>query len=91
MFKRFYLTIFINKSQKSRTISFYDACYQKKFDLMDDVIFELSTKNGTLKNPKGDYHQKWLEETETKLFKQIDDEKRANLIMLRLKKQMNKQ
>ena len=32
-----------------------------------------------------------LEESKTKLLQQIDDEKRANLIMPRMKKQMKKQ
>ena len=38
----------------------------------------------------GSYDEKWLEESKTKLLKEIDDEKRANLIMFRMKKQMNK-
>ena len=37
----------------------------------------------------GSHDEKWLEETKTKLLKQIDDEKRANKIMCRMKKQMN--
>ena len=45
----------------------------------------------TLKNQIGDYDQKWLEESKSKLLKQIDDEKRANLIITRMKKQMEKQ
>ena len=35
--------------------------------------------------------KKWLEESKSKLLKEIDDEKRANLLMSRMKKQMNKQ
>ena len=48
-------------------------------------------KNESLKNKKGSYDENWLEESQTKLLKQVDDKKRANLIMSRMKKQMNKQ
>ena len=58
---------------------------------MGDHIVELSTKKEALKNQIGDYDQKWLEESKSKLLKQIDDEKRSNSIMSRMKKQMNKQ
>ena len=58
---------------------------------MGDDIVELHTENEALKNQIGDYDQKWLEESKTKLLQQINDEKRANLLMSRMKKQMNKQ
>ena len=64
---------------------------KKDFDLMGDDIVDLTTENETLKNQIGDYDQKWIEESQAKLLKQIDDEKRANLIMSRMKKQMEKQ
>ena len=64
---------------------------KKAFDLLGDDIFDLSTENETLKNQIEDYDEKWLEESENKRLRQIDDEKRANLIMSRMKKQMNKQ
>ena len=64
---------------------------KKAFDLLGDDIVDLSTENNALKNQIGDYDEKWLEESQAKLLKQIDDEKRANLIMSRMKKQMNKQ
>ena len=65
---------------------------KKAFDLMgDDDIVDLSTENDALKSKTGDYDGKWLEESKNNLLKQIDDEKRANLIMSRMKKQMNKQ
>ena len=64
---------------------------KKTFDLMSDDIVDLSTENNFLRNKIGSYDEKWLEESETKLFKQIDDEKKAILIMSRMKKQMNKQ
>ena len=61
------------------------------FNLMANDIVELSTENDTLKNQIGNYDEKWLEESKAKLLKDIDGEKRANLIMSRMKKQMNKQ
>ena len=64
---------------------------KKAFDIMGDYIVDLSTENETLKNQIGDSDQKWLEEFKTKLLQQIDDEKRANLFMSRMKKQMEKQ
>ena len=64
---------------------------KKAFNLLGDDIIELHTENEALKNQIGDYDQKWLEESKSKLLKQIDDEKRANLLMSRMKKQMNKQ
>ena len=63
---------------------------KKAFNLMGDDIVELSTENDALKNKIG-YDERWLEESKLKLLKEIDDEKRANLIMSRMKKQMNKQ
>ena len=64
---------------------------KKAFILLGDDIVELSTENDALKNKIGDYDEKWLEESKNKMLKEIDDEKRANLIMSRMKKQMNKQ
>ena len=52
-------------------------------------MIELSTQNDVLKIEIGCYDEKWLEESEGELFKQIDDEKRANLIMSRINKQLN--
>ena len=63
----------------------------KAFNLMGDDFFELSTDIETLKNKKGSNDEKWFKESKAKLLKQIDDEKRANLIMYRMTKQMNKQ
>ena len=48
---------------------------------MGDDIIELSTENDALKI--GSYDEKWLEESKAKLLEQIDDKKRANLIMSR--------
>ena len=62
--------------------------FKKASVLMGDEIVELSTENETLKNQLGDYDEKWLEESKAKLLKQIDDEKRANLFMSRMEKQI---
>ena len=64
---------------------------EKAFNLMGDDIVELSVENETLKNQKGEYDEKWLQKSKVKLLKETDDEKRAHLIMSRMKKQMNKQ
>ena len=64
---------------------------KKAFNLLGDDIVELSVENESLKNQIGEYDDKWLQEWKVKLLKEIDDEKRANLIMSRMKKQMNKQ
>ena len=64
---------------------------KKAFNLLGDDIVELSTENDALKNKIGSYDEKWLEESKARLLQQIDDEKRANLIMSRMKKQMEKQ
>ena len=64
---------------------------KKAFNLMGDDIIELSTENDALKNKIGSYDERWLEESKAKLLKEIDDEKRADIIMSRMKKQMNKQ
>ena len=60
--------------------------FKKAFDRMGDNIVELSVENGSLKNQIGEYDKKMLEESKAKLLKQIDDEKRANIIMSRIKK-----
>ena len=64
---------------------------KKAFNLLGDDIVELSTENDALKNKIGSYDEQWLEESKLKPLKEIDDEKRANLIMSGMKKQMNKQ
>ena len=64
---------------------------KKAFNLLGEDIIDLSIENDALKNQIGDYDQKWLEESKAKLLKDIDDEKKVNLIMSRMKKQMNKQ
>ena len=63
---------------------------KKAFNVLGDDIIELSVENDALKKQIGDYDEKRLEESKAKLLKDINDEKRANLIMSRMKKQMNK-
>ena len=63
---------------------------KKAFNLMGDDIVEISTKKDALKHKIGSYDEKWLEKSKNKMLKQIDDEKIANLIISRMKKQMNK-
>ena len=58
---------------------------KKAFYLLGNDIVELSTENDALKNKIGSHDEKWLEETKLKVLKQIDDEKRAKLIMSRMK------
>ena len=62
---------------------------KKAFDLMGDDVVDLSTENYALKSKIRSYDEKWLEESKNKKLKQIDDEKRSNLLMSRMKKQMN--
>ena len=63
---------------------------KKAFNLMGDDIIELDAENKTLKNKIGEYDEKWLEESKARLLKQINDDKRASIIMERMKKQLNK-
>ena len=42
------------------------------------------------KNKIGPYDEKWLKKSKAKLSKQTDDEKKANLIMSRMEKQIEK-
>ena len=61
---------------------------KKAFNFMGDDIVELSVENESLKNQIGQYDEKWYQESKVKLLKEVDYEKRANLIMSRMKKQM---
>ena len=63
---------------------------KKVFHLIGDDIVQSSTENEISKKQIGDYDEKKLQESKAKLLKQIDHEKRALLIMSRMKKQMNK-
>ena len=56
------------------------------FDLIGDDMVQLSADNESLKIKIGYYDEKFFEESKANLLKQIDDEKRANLIMSRVEK-----
>ena len=64
---------------------------KKAFNLLGDDMVELSAENDTFKNKIGSYDQQWLEESKANFFKQIGNEKRAILVMSRMKKQTEKQ
>ena len=64
---------------------------KRAFDLMRIDIVDKSAESDLLKNKIGSYDEKWPEDSTVKLLKQIADEKRADLVMSRMKKQMNKQ
>ena len=64
---------------------------KKASSLMGDDIVDLSVVNESLKNQIGVYDEKWLQGSEATLLKETDDEKRANLFMSRMKKQMERQ
>ena len=78
------------RSKKGEQLVSMMPAIKKAFNLLGDDIVDLSTENDALKNKIGDYDEKWLEESKARLLKDIDDEKRANIIMSRMKKQMNK-
>ena len=78
------------QAKKGEQLVYMMPAIKKAFNLLGDDIIELSTENDVLKNQIGEVDQKWLEESKRKLLKDIDDEKRANLIISRMKKQMNK-
>ena len=78
------------QAKKGEQLTAMMPAIKKAFNVLGDDIIELSTENDVLKNQIGEFDQKWLEESKAKLLKDIDDDKRANLIMTRMKKQMNK-
>ena len=78
------------QAKKGEQITSMMPAIKKPINVLGDDIIELSTENDVLKNQIGDYNQKWLDESKAKLLKDINDEKRANIIMARMKKQMNK-
>ena len=78
------------QAKKGEHLTSMMPAIKKAFNVLGDDIIELSTENDVLKNQIGEYDQKWLKESKAKLLKDINDEKKANLIMSRMKKQMNK-
>ena len=79
-----------NQAKKGEQLVSMMPAIKKALNLLGDDIVELTVENESLKNQIGDYDEKWLQESKAKLLKDIDDERRANLIMSRMKKQMNK-
>ena len=79
------------RSKRGEELTSMIPAIKKAFNILGDDIIELSTENDVLKNQIGDYNQKWLDESKAKLLKDINDDKRANIIISRIKKQMNKQ
>ena len=78
------------QAKKGEQLDSMMPAIKKAFDLLGDDIIELSTENESLKSKIGYYDEKWLEESKAKSFKQIDDEKKANLIMSRMGKHIKK-
>ena len=78
------------QAKKGEQLTSMMPAIKKAFNVLGDDIIELSTENDVLKNQIGEYDQKWLDESKANLLKDIKDEKRANIIMARIKKQMNK-
>ena len=88
--KEFNSQSLLTQAKKGEQLVSMMPAIKKAFNLLGDDIVELSAENDALKNKIGSYDKKWLEESKNKMLKQIDDKKRANLIMSRMKKQMNK-
>ena len=78
------------QAKKGEQLTSMMPAIKKAFNILGDDIIELSTENDVLKNQLGEYDQKWLKESKAKLLKDINDEKRADLIMSRMKKRMTK-
>ena len=78
------------QAKKGEQLTRMMTAIKKAFNVLGDYIIELSVENDALKNQIGDYDENWLEESKAKLLKDISDEKRANLFMSRMKRQMNK-
>ena len=88
--KDFNQTSLTTRAKKGEQIVSMIPAIKKAFNLLGDDIVDLFTENDALKENIGDYDERWLQKSKEKLLKDIDDEKRANLIMSRMKKQMNK-
>ena len=78
------------QAQKDEQLVSMMPAIKKSLNSMGDDIVELSVECESLKNQIGDYDDKLLQESKAKLIKDIDDEKRANLFMSRMKNPMNK-
>ena len=89
-FKNFNSQSLSTQAKKGEQLVRRIPAIEKIFNLLGDDIVELSTENDALENKIGNYDEKWLQEFIEKLLKQIDDEKRAKLIISRMQKQMSK-
>ena len=78
------------KAKKGELLVSMTPAIKKALNLTGDDRVESSTENESLKNVIGIYDEKWPEESRAKLLQQIEDERRANLSMSGMKKQMNK-
>ena len=63
------------RAKKGEQLVSMMPAFKKAFNLTGDVLVKLHTKNETLENKIGSYDEKWLEESELKLLKQIEDKK----------------
>ena len=90
-FKEFNFQSSTTQAKKGEQLVSRMPVFQKAFDLLVDDIVEISTENNTLKTQMGFYDEIWLEKSKSNLLKQINDKKRANLILSRKEKQMKKQ
>ena len=88
--KEFNQQSLLSQAKKGEQLTAMMPAIKKAFNVLGDDIIELSTENDVLKNQIGEYDEKWLQESKAKLLKDIDDKKRADLFMFRMKKQMNK-
>ena len=79
------------QAKKGEQLTSMMPAMKKAFNVLGDDIIELSTENDVLMNQIGEYDEKWLQESKAKLLKDIDDKRRADLIMSRMKTQMEKQ
>ena len=89
--KKFNQQSLTTQAKKGEQLVSMMPAIKKAFSLMGGDIVELSVANEPLKNQIGEYDENWLQESKVKLLKEIDDEETANLIMSRMKKQMEKQ
>ena len=78
------------QAKKGEQLDSMMLAIKKTFNSLGDDILGLSTENDALQNKRGSHVEKWLKESKAKLLKQIGDEKRANIFMSRMKKQMEK-
>ena len=88
--KEFNSQSLITQTKKGENLVSMMPAIKKAFNFLGDYIVEVSAEDDALKKNIGSCDQQCLEESKTNLVKQIDDDKRAILIMIRMKKQMGK-